>query len=289
MILSFFRPIWDSLVFGVNESDTRRRLKLLFLLLIYGHCYIVIYRSALAGQVYSGGTNTSPSFWYSVLGAMGAGAVFHLIDEGCRRLTRHDDGPSEHHQKTTHADLEHNASNPAPSPLAAIGHDSHQPLPQQPTPSLHNTTIRENPAHDPALLTPPPSKPNSSIEMFTSFRISLDDPCHKILPHALRKYQINKDWRHYDLYILFGDQERCLEPEDMPLRIFKQLDREGKSPTFMLRRNVSYSPPATTAGQEESLRQEPGAAVAPAAESRLMGGSGKEEKETETSSLFKVD
>ncbi len=287
MTSSFFSPIYDALVFGVNESDTRRRFKLLFLMLIYGHCYIVIYRSALAGQVYFDGTNTSPSFWYSVLGAMGAGAVFHLIDEGCSRLTRHD-GPSEHRHKSPDTDLEDNASSPASSPLAAINHDPHnKPPPQQPTPSLHNTTI-QNPPNDPAPLTStPPSKPPTSIEIFKSFRISLDAPCHNILPQALRKYNIHHDQQHYDLYILFGDQqERLLEPEEFPLRIFKQLDREGKKPIFMLRRKVLDGSPAIAAGQG-SFGQEVGAAVGE--EPSLIGGEGKGGEETETSSLFKVD
>ncbi|KAI4175182.1 MAG: hypothetical protein LQ346_008110 [Caloplaca aetnensis] len=156
MASSFFSPICDALVFGVNESDTRRRFKLLFLMLIYGHCYIVIYRSALAGQVYFDGTNTSPSFWYSVLGAMGAGVVFHLIDEGCCRLTRHD-GPSEYRQERRDTDLEDQASNPASSPRGDSGHVSHKPLAQQPTPSPHNPI--QDPTNEPAGSPPIPPGP----------------------------------------------------------------------------------------------------------------------------------
>lgn len=78
-----------------------------------------------------------------------------------------------------------------------------------------------------------------SVEIFKSFRVSLDDPCYKVLPGALKKYNINADWRQYALYIVFGDQERCLGLEEKPLILFKQLDREGRKPMFMLRRHAA--------------------------------------------------
>jgi hypothetical protein len=65
------------------------------------------------------------------------------------------------------------------------------------------------------------------------------DPCYKVLPGALKKYNINADWRQYALYIVFGDQERCLGLEEKPLILFKQLDREGRKPMFMLRRHAA--------------------------------------------------
>ena len=85
---------------------------------------------------------------------------------------------------------------------------------------------------------PPPASgdPAPSVEIFKSFRVGLEDPCYKVLPAALRKYNINADWRHYALYIVFGDQERCVGLEEKPLSLFKMYDREGKRPMFMLRR-----------------------------------------------------
>jgi hypothetical protein len=77
-----------------------------------------------------------------------------------------------------------------------------------------------------------------SVEIFKSFRVSLEDPCHKVLPAALKKYNINADWKQYALYIVYGDQERCLALDERPLILFKQLDKEGKKPMFMLRRNL---------------------------------------------------
>jgi hypothetical protein len=78
-----------------------------------------------------------------------------------------------------------------------------------------------------------------SVEIFKSFRVSMEDPCHKVLPAALKKYNINADWRQYALYIVFGDQERCLGLEEKPLILFKQLDKEGRKPMFMLRKHAA--------------------------------------------------
>jgi hypothetical protein len=82
----------------------------------------------------------------------------------------------------------------------------------------------------------PSSNSNASVEIFKSFRVSMDDPCYKVLPAALKKYQINAPWDQYALYIVYGDQERCLGLDEKPLILFKQLDKEGKKPMFMLRK-----------------------------------------------------
>ena len=81
-----------------------------------------------------------------------------------------------------------------------------------------------------------PSSSNASVEIFKSFRVSMEDPCYKVLPAALKKYQINAPWDQYALYIVYGDQERCLGMDEKPLILFKQLDKEGKKPMFMLRK-----------------------------------------------------
>ena len=81
-----------------------------------------------------------------------------------------------------------------------------------------------------------PNPNNAYVEIFKSFRVSMDDPCYKVLPAALKKYQINAPWDQYALYIVYGDQERCLALDEKPLILFKQLDKEGKKPMFMLRK-----------------------------------------------------
>jgi protein STE50 len=105
-----------------------------------------------------------------------------------------------------------------------------------------------------------PSTSNASVEIFKSFRVSMDDPCHKVLPAALKKYQINAPWDQYALYIVYGDQERCLGMDEKPLILFKQLDKEGKKPMFMLRK--------TTSAQADS---EPGSAGIGSSSGRLGG------------------
>ncbi|KAH8909726.1 protein kinase regulator Ste50 [Coniochaeta sp. PMI_546] len=114
----------------------------------------------------------------------------------------------------------------------------------QPTPSTRSTfgddqyASRDKPVAPRRGQTPAPDTPssNASVEIFKSFRVSMDDPCYKVLPAALKKYQINAPWDQYALYIVYGDQERCLALDEKPLILFKQLDKEGKKPMFMLRK-----------------------------------------------------
>ncbi|CAK7264813.1 Mitogen-activated protein kinase adapter protein MST50 [Sporothrix epigloea] len=80
---------------------------------------------------------------------------------------------------------------------------------------------------------------NATVEIFKSFRVGMDDPCYKVLPAALRRYQITGPPDQYALYIVYGDQERCLALNEKPLIIFKQLDKEGKKPMFMLRKTAN--------------------------------------------------
>jgi hypothetical protein len=43
---------------------------------------------------------------------------------------------------------------------------------------------------------------------FKSFKVSLEDPCWKVLPAALKKYKINDDWRKYVMFICHGSTGR---------------------------------------------------------------------------------
>lgn len=96
-----------------------------------------------------------------------------------------------------------------------------------------SSTVSSPPADDDDGPNPP------TVEIFKSFRVSMDDPCYKVLPAALKRYNIQADWQHYALYIVYGDQERCLGYDEKPLILFKQLDKEGKKPMFMLRRHIN--------------------------------------------------
>jgi hypothetical protein len=49
------------------------------------------------------------------------------------------------------------------------------------------------------------SAKDDAANPYKSFRVTLDDPCHKVLPAALKKYKINDDWRQYALFICYGN------------------------------------------------------------------------------------
>lgn len=76
------------------------------------------------------------------------------------------------------------------------------------------------------------------------FRVTLDDPCWKVLPAALKKYKINDDWRMYALFICYGTSatssgtERCLSYDEKPLLLFQKLKEANQQPVFMLRHIV---------------------------------------------------
>ncbi|KAJ2824687.1 hypothetical protein GGI24_003346, partial [Coemansia furcata] len=80
-------------------------------------------------------------------------------------------------------------------------------------------------------------------EAYKSFRISADDPCSIILPHALKKYHIFDAWHNYLLCIQYGSAakgkfERVLNLDEKPLHLFQQLKDSGESPVFVLKKKT---------------------------------------------------
>ncbi|KAJ5990272.1 hypothetical protein N7499_010799 [Penicillium canescens] len=126
---------------------------------------------------------------------------------------------------------------------------SQMPTSRTETPSSSRLDPRNDPRHDHRTESRAESRAGggepSSVEIFKSFRVSWEDPCYKVLPAALKKYNINSDWKNYALYIVYGDQERCLELNEKPLLLFKQLEKEGRKPMFMLRKIHMDTPGAT--------------------------------------------
>lgn len=126
-----------------------------------------------------------------------------------------------------------------PNHTSGVGGSSHRP------PETSSRRPPRNEYDDPPIASSGGGGGNSSsnsVEIFKSFRVSMEDPCYKVLPAALKRYNIQADWRQYALYIVHGDQERCLGLDEKPLILFKQLDREGRKPMFMLRRNGNFEP-----------------------------------------------
>lgn len=120
-----------------------------------------------------------------------------------------------------------------PNHTSGIGGSSHRPA------ETSSRRLPRNEYDDPSIAA---GGGSNSVEIFKSFRVSMEDPCYKVLPAALKRYNIQADWRQYALYIVHGDQERCLGLDEKPLILFKQLDREGRKPMFMLRRNGNFEP-----------------------------------------------
>ena len=79
------------------------------------------------------------------------------------------------------------------------------------------------------------STTNADLELFKSFRVSTDDPCSKILPDALRKYKISDDWQNYALFIVYGNNEKCLGYDEHPLSVYNALKEKGLEPMFVLK------------------------------------------------------
>jgi hypothetical protein len=102
--------------------------------------------------------------------------------------------------------------------------------------SSNGFSAASTPATTPA--TSPPTTPELPSEsIFKSFRVSSNSTTTEVLPSALRKYNIKARWQDYQLWIVHGDQERCLGPDERPLSIFRELDKTGQKPMFMLRSN----------------------------------------------------
>lgn len=146
--------------------------------------------------------------------AYGAGSTSTTI----RGIYPHPEDPPPYSSTSTLIDRDRDRATPTPAVISRPQKANRDPMDEAPS-----SGNREAP----------------SVEIFKSFRVSMEDPCHKVLPAALKKYQIHADWRQYALYIVYGDQERCLGLEEKPLILFKQLDREGRKPMFMLRRHAA--------------------------------------------------
>lgn len=107
---------------------------------------------------------------------------------------------------------------------------------------------------------------SSDSNPYKSFRVTLDDPCYKVLPAALKKYKINDDWRKYALFICYGKTERCLSYDEKPLLLFQKLKENEQSPVFMLRhiRDVKSPIAIAEAKAASKLQEREGDGNAPA-------------------------
>ncbi|KAL8292477.1 hypothetical protein RQP46_001089 [Phenoliferia psychrophenolica] len=97
---------------------------------------------------------------------------------------------------------------------------------------------------------------SSADNPYRSFRVTLEDPCYKVLPAALKKYKINDDWRQYALFICYGNTERCLAYDEKPLMLFQRLKENNANPVFMLRHIKDIKSPITVASAKHAMRRD---------------------------------
>ncbi|BGP39738.1 hypothetical protein JCM10450v2_003707 [Rhodotorula kratochvilovae] len=91
---------------------------------------------------------------------------------------------------------------------------------------------------------------------YRSFRVTVEDPCYKVLPAALKKYKINDDWRLYALFICYGNTERCLAYDEKPLLLFQKLKESNDNPVFMLRHIKDIKSPIAVATAKHAARRD---------------------------------
>lgn len=73
-------------------------------------------------------------------------------------------------------------------------------------------------------------------EPIKDFNIPPDVPCYKVLPVIAKKHKVRSD--KVELVVCYDDQERMIGLEELPLKIFKELDAKGKNPIFMIREST---------------------------------------------------
>ncbi|CAE6455355.1 unnamed protein product [Rhizoctonia solani] len=99
----------------------------------------------------------------------------------------------------------------------------------------------------------PPSR-DGEQNPYKSFKVTLDDPCWKVLPAALKKYRISDDWQNYAMFICYGNTDRCLSYDEKPLLLFQRLKDANKNPVFTLRHIKDIRSPIAVAQQKQAAR-----------------------------------
>ncbi|KAK4051136.1 hypothetical protein OIV83_002958 [Microbotryomycetes sp. JL201] len=143
----------------------------------------------------------------------------------------------------------------------------------QVSPSTNGASLREPPSTSSSAQLPstrpsssdPPRDKNaaatssglsSADNPYKNFRVTLEDPCYKVLPAALKKYKITDDWRQYALFICYGSTERCLAYDEKPLLLFQRLKESGNNPVFMLRHIKDIKSPIVLATAKHAARRD---------------------------------
>lgn len=98
-------------------------------------------------------------------------------------------------------------------------------------------TVPPNTSDDLSHVGPLKAESNSAeIGNFQPFRVGVEDRCSKVLSDVLKKHDVQADLRSWSLWLIDGDQERCLGLNERPLTIFRDLTKVGRKPGFIVGR-----------------------------------------------------
>jgi hypothetical protein len=102
------------------------------------------------------------------------------------------------------------AMSPTNASSQSLGHSQSQAKPEkppiQPSPGATSTDSNSTTTQSSGPSDQEKSKAKDAANNAAkSFRVTLEDPCWKVLPAALKKYKINDDWKMYALFICFGN------------------------------------------------------------------------------------
>ncbi|CAD6578322.1 MAG: Adaptor for signal transduction [Tremellales sp. Tagirdzhanova-0007] len=122
-----------------------------------------------------------------------------------------------------------------------------------PAPTTTHTSAVSSTSHSPSERDRSRAK-DAAHSAAKSFRVTLEDPCWRVLPAALKKYKINDDWKLYALFICYGNTERCLSYDEKPLMLFQRLKESGQRPVFMLRHIRDIRSPIAVAQQKQAVK-----------------------------------
>ncbi|MBW0467409.1 hypothetical protein O181_007124 [Austropuccinia psidii MF-1] len=170
-------------------------------------------------------------------------------------LSQHSLAPTFDDSKSSHL------HSPAPSTVTTPQDPSFNPSvtttivetkPTQPIPSTssNSSTLKNRSTQSIRNEKNDPSNP------YKNFRVTLEDPCYKVLPAALKKYKIKEHYKNYVLFICYGKQERCLSYEEKPLLLFQKLKEANQNPVFTLRHIKDIESPISIALTKHAQRKE---------------------------------
>lgn len=104
-------------------------------------------------------------------------------------------------------------------------------------PNHRTDNVPPSPSNDISHVGPLKAGSNSAeVPNFQLFRVGVEDRCSKVLSDALKKYNVQADLGLWSLWLIDGDQERCLGLNERPLTVFRELTKEGRKPGFILGR-----------------------------------------------------